>query len=874
MPKSTSATTPKNGNSITTKETLKDLGGDTQGLNYIQDLAEAKSNTYAVIQVLEKLSEAEDIEETLKIVLATIRESFDWAYGSFWALDSKAQVLKFYCESGSVNEAFRQITQNASFERNVGLSGRTWANKQLTFVPDLGEVTDCVRAPIAQKAGVKSGVCLPIIVNGEVIGTMDFFSLKALTLSKERMKALQSISTLVSSTIEKLQKSIKQAELVSNNAAVNKVLDAVSQSNTTEEAAKVALDMVKEEFGWAYGSYWILDPVENALRFVVDSGTVTTEFRKVTQEARFEKGVGLSGRTWKNQELTFVEDLGMLTDCCRRESAQRAGVKSGVCFPIIINGEVVGTMDFFSLNTLTLSPERMDALRNVGRLVSNAMERIRKTEEQKESNQDSAAVNKVLEAVSQSNSAEEAAKVALDMVKEAFGWAYGSYWLVDPVENALRFVVDSGTVTAEFHKVTQEARFEKGVGLSGKTWKNRELVFVEDLGVLTDCCRREPAQRAGVKSGVCFPIIINGEVIGTMDFFSLKTLSLSTERMDALRNVGRLVSNAMERIKKTEEEQAQAADLKVKVNKILEVVDAASKGDITQEITVNGTDAIGQMGEGLSHFFTNLRKSIGDIDGTSKLLADSAENMTGLSQEILQNAEVSSNEAKVVSAAAEQVSTSLQTVANGAQQMSTSILEISKNSSNAANMTGKAEKTGEVTKSIVNNLAKSAKEVGNVVELIKGIASQTNLLALNATIEAATAGEAGKGFAVVANEVKALAKQSAEATEDIRMRIEEIQSNTTQAIQAISEITEIVSEINQINVVIASAVEEQSATTNEISRFVNDAAKGSTEIAKSILGVANAAEKTVSISNDSLSVSRKIAEISVDLKNLVEEFKY
>lgn len=702
MPKSTGVTTKKNGNGKTIKDALNGLGGDTQGLSYVSDLTEAKSNIYAVIQVLEKLTEAEHIEEALKIVLATIRESFDWAYGSFWALDTKANVLKFRFESGTVNDEFRQVTQNASFEKSVGLSGRAWASGELVFVPDLGEVTDCVRAPIAQRAGVKSGICFPVIVNSKTIGTLDFFSLKAVTLSKERLDTLKSISKLVSATIERLKKNIDQTENTSDAAAVNKVLEVVSLTSNVEAAAKAALETVKEEFGWAYGSYW----------------------------------------------------------------------------------------------------------------------------------------------------------------------------LVDPQINALRFVIDSGRVTPEFHKVTQEASFEKGVGLSGRTWKERDLMFVEDLGVLTDCCRRESAQSAGVKSGVCFPIIVHGEVIGTMDFFSLQTLTLSENRMNALRNVGRLVSNAMERIKKAEEEQQQAQDLKNKVDAILKVVDAAFHGDITQEINVNGTDAIGQMGEGLTKFFANLRKSIGDIDGTSRLLADSAENMTNLSQQILQNAEESSNEAKVVSATAEQVSTSLQTVANGAQQMSASILEISKNSSNAANMTGKAEKTGEVTKSIVNNLAKSAKEVGNVVELIKGIASQTNLLALNATIEAATAGEAGKGFAVVANEVKALAKQSAEATEDIRMRIEEIQANTTQAIQAINEITEIVSEINQINVVIASAVEEQSATTNEISRFVNDAAKGSTDIAKSILGVATAAEKTAVSSNDSLIASRKIAEISVDLKNLVEEFKY
>lgn len=346
-----------------------------------------------------------------------------------------------------------------------------------------------------------------------------------------------------------------------------------------------------------------------------------------------------------------------------------------------------------------------------------------------EAKSNTSAVIQVLEKLAEAEDVEETLIIVLATIRESFDWAYGSFWALDTKDLLLKFQCESGSVNEEFRQITQKASFARNVGLSGRAWANKQLVFVPDLGEVADCVRAPIAQRAGVKSGVCFPIMLKSEVIGTMDFFSMKTLTLSKERMETLQSVARLVSSTIERIKKMEEEnekeKLQAADLKSKVDKILEVVDAASKGDITQEITVNGADAIGQMGEGLTQFFTNLRKSIGNIDGTSKLLADSAKTMTGLSQEILQNAEISSKEAKVVSAAAEQVSTSLQTVANGAQQMNASILEISKNSSSAANMTGKAEKTGEVTKSIVNNLAKSAKEVGNVVELIKGIASQT-----------------------------------------------------------------------------------------------------------------------------------------------------
>ena len=135
-------------------------------------------------------------------------------------------------------------------------------------------------------------------------------------------------------------------------------------------------------------------------------------------------------------------------------------------------------------------------------------------------------------------------------------------------------------------------------------------------------------------------------------------------------------------------------------------------------------------------------------------------------------------------------------------------------------------------------------EIGQVIKVITSIAQQTNLLALNATIEAARAGEAGKGFAVVANEVKELAKETAKATEDISRKIEAIQTDTKAAVDAIGTISGVINQINGISSTIATAVEEQNATTNEMARNVSEAARGSGEITSNIAGVAQAAEST------------------------------
>jgi methyl-accepting chemotaxis protein len=179
----------------------------------------------------------------------------------------------------------------------------------------------------------------------------------------------------------------------------------------------------------------------------------------------------------------------------------------------------------------------------------------------------------------------------------------------------------------------------------------------------------------------------------------------------------------------------------------------------------------------------------------------------------------------------------------------------------------------EETNHIVGKLGDSSIEIGQVIKVITSIAQQTNLLALNATIEAARAGEAGKGFAVVANEVKELAKQTAKATEDISRKIEAIQGDTKNAVGAISQISEVIKQVNDISNTIATAVEEQNATTNEMSRNVTEAAQGSSEIAKNISGVAEAARNTAQGANDSAKAAQSLAEMSTKLRELVSQFK-
>ncbi|MEO8201873.1 MAG: methyl-accepting chemotaxis protein, partial [Gemmatimonadota bacterium] len=167
----------------------------------------------------------------------------------------------------------------------------------------------------------------------------------------------------------------------------------------------------------------------------------------------------------------------------------------------------------------------------------------------------------------------------------------------------------------------------------------------------------------------------------------------------------------------------------------------------------------------------------------------------------------------------------------------------------------------------------SSAEIGAVIKVITSIAQQTNLLALNATIEAARAGDAGRGFAVVANEVKELAKQTAQATDDISQKIEAIQGDTRAAVSAIAEISGIITQINDIQTIIASSVEEQTATTNEIGRNVAEAARGSAEIAQTITGVAEASQGTTEGAAQSQQAAEELAGMATELQQLVRRFR-
>ncbi|MEA2083318.1 MAG: methyl-accepting chemotaxis protein [Thermodesulfobacteriota bacterium] len=328
---------------------------------------------------------------------------------------------------------------------------------------------------------------------------------------------------------------------------------------------------------------------------------------------------------------------------------------------------------------------------------------------------------------------------------------------------------------------------------------------------------------------------------------------------------------------------------------------AEGEGDLTARIDINTKDEMGDLATRFNTFMDNLQVMIKDIAGNAETLNASSSDLSALSEEMKAGANSASERSNTVASAAEEINSTMSSVASATEeattnmsiiatsteQMTGTINEIAQNTEKTRMITEQAVSQARNTSDKVNELGRVAKEIGKVTETITEISGQTNLLALNATIEAARAGDAGKGFAVVANEIKELAKQTANATDEIKGKIKGVQDTTTGTVSEIQEISKVINEVNDTVCMIAAAVEEQSVTTKEIAGSVSQTSQGIEEAAKNVShasiavgeiakDISDVNQSTNEISESSLRVNISASELTNlagQLKEMVGKFK-
>ena len=380
-------------------------------------------------------------------------------------------------------------------------------------------------------------------------------------------------------------------------------------------------------------------------------------------------------------------------------------------------------------------------------------------------------------------------------------------------------------------------------------------------------------------------------------------------------DAGEYIGNALEWKDVTEERKQVAREQKIaefqaqEVESVSQVLNLAAEGDLTQVYQVGEGDedtkevhnTFTEIAKAVNGMCSNLRDVISSVAQNANVLNDTSGELSETATKLAQGAGETTTQSATVSSAAEEMAinmnnmaasteemtSNVKTVAAAVEEMTASISEIAKNAEQASSVAGNAANLAESSNDTIGQLGSAADEIGKVIEVIQDIAEQTNLLALNATIEAARAGDAGKGFAVVATEVKELAKQTADATEDIRNRIEGIQGSTQEVVTSIGEISEVISEVSNVSQTIASAVEEQSITTKEIARNVTqtsdaastvstgvaESASASKEITQSITEVDQAAKETSAAATQTQQSGVALSNLATELQGIVSKFQ-
>jgi hypothetical protein len=323
----------------------------------------------ALEELANNLEAATDEASTWRIYASTYLEFYDMDYIGIWLVDGGTARLEF--EAGRLVSALSAGGPSPIVQEALRTGKPVYSD---------GTTGDNPRLAAAIRAGARGGSAVPIERGHRAVAVLENYTQDMREPDPARQSKWIAIGRLGEQIRLAALAAFLTRQLADDRLAVTAVVSALGHTNDSRVVVQAALDAVRTAFHWAYGSYWEIDDQDDVLRFQSESGSAGEEFRKVTLAATFAEGVGLSGRAWRARDLVFVRDIGELTDCVRAPAAQRAGVRSGVCFPIVSGDRIIGTMDFFTTEFVDLSESRASALRNVQQLISQRLDLVRNAE--------------------------------------------------------------------------------------------------------------------------------------------------------------------------------------------------------------------------------------------------------------------------------------------------------------------------------------------------------------------------------------------------------------------------------------------------------------------------------------------------------------
>ncbi|HTO72358.1 MAG TPA: methyl-accepting chemotaxis protein, partial [Gemmatimonadales bacterium] len=609
--------------------------------------------------------------------------------------------------------------------------------------------------------------------------------------------------------------------------ALMALADLLEEDAAVDQLLLRALEHLRVSFGWSYGAMLRRDLLDGRLTCTGDTGHAPEEFRAPTRSARFAEGEALSGRAWQARDVVYIPDFGDVATFARAPRARAAGIRSAICLPLIVAGEVAGTLELFDTRIREWPESECAAMRRAARLVAGCLAR---RELERSTSMLRAAPLCCLQADSMRHiqSLNPAAEAGLRAIETHLSTPV-SRLLGQPIGAIHPAFADAAAAAADPAKLPYRATLAVGPehldvrvnparDVAGRylgpmvTWENvtRKLKTQVELGRVLSMVESSPANIISCDPDLTVQYL-NASARGTLGRIET-LLPVSVEKltgsslavlfsdpraaqrlleqpanlphrarltfgaevvdvevsavtdhkgeyvgpMATIEVVTARVATEREVAESRERELRQAEELREKVARILAVVNHAAQGDLTREIPVTGDDAIGQVGESLTGFFADLRRSIARIAENAVGLAAASEELTGTSRTLSASAADSVKQATQVAAASGEVARSVRSAADSAGEIDAGNRQIARHAAEAVKVAGEAETAAGRTDQTMRKLGESSAEIGKVIKVITRIAQQTNLLALNATIEAARAGEMGKGFAVVANEVKEL----------------------------------------------------------------------------------------------------------------------